>query len=145
MVSNGPAPRRPAARLAAAVLLILASAVAASIASPAAIAQGPGGGYHAPPDANGSRAGGDGMAAVWSALRTPLQWLRESGRSFQTLMRLLAERSAQHTTGGAFPPQPKRHLPEIAEKAEEPPPPRPEYGGEAGAGRDRGVRIKEWQ
>jgi nucleoid-associated protein YgaU len=110
-------------------------------AASVATARGPGGGYQEP--YNGKASGGSGLAPVWSAARAPLRWLRQSSRSFQSLMRLLAERSA----GADPPPPPRRPQKEPAEEVEEPPR-RSDYGAEAGAGRDRGsvgVRVKEWR
>jgi nucleoid-associated protein YgaU len=99
--SSSPTPRRAAAWLAATALLALAvAAVVSPVASPVARAQGPAGGYHAP----GS---GNGLEAVWSAVRAPLRWLRLSSRSFQGLMRLLAERSVHVAGSDGRPPPPR--------------------------------------
>jgi hypothetical protein len=142
--SWGPVPRRTIRGLAAAALLTLALALLAGpIAVPAAVARGPGGGYHEAYDdrANGA---GDGLEAVWRAARVPLRWLRQSSRSFQSLMRLLAERSAlQAGYNVPLPPWPKRPRKDPVEVADDPPQ-RSGYGGEAGAGSDHGVRVKEW-
>jgi nucleoid-associated protein YgaU len=134
--SSSPTPRRGAAWPAAAALLALAvAAVVSPVASPVARAQGPAGGYHAP----GS---GNGLEAVWSAVRAPLRWLRQSSRSFQGLMRLLAERSAHVAGSDGRPPPPRSKR--APEEAEEEPPRQSVNGGEAGAGRDEGARVKEW-
>jgi hypothetical protein len=141
--SWGSAPRRFAAWLAAVALLALAVVpMLLHGAVPVAIARGPGGGYQDPDNGNGTGGGGSGLAEVWSAVRAPLRWLRQSSRSFQSLMRLLAERSA-----GAEPPpvaRPRRPRQEVVEEVEDPPR-RSSHGGEAGAGRDRGgPRVKAW-
>jgi hypothetical protein len=139
--SCGPAPRRPAGGIAAVVVLALAVAVAGGspmavpVAIPVASAQGPAGGYHPPDSAAGKSAGG-GLEEVWSAVRAPLRWLRKSSRSFQGLMRKLAERSAQvagNDDDRPFPPAVKRPRRAPVEKE---PPRQSVYGGEAGAGRD---------
>lgn len=146
MFSLGPAPRRFAARpsawLAAAALAMTLAALLATLAgSPVAVARGPGGGYYDADDGNGRA--GDGLKAVWSAARAPLRWLRQSSRSFQSLMRLLAERSARPGDPDALPPL-KRPRNEAVEEVEEPPR-RSIYGGEAGAGSDKGgARVKQW-
>jgi hypothetical protein len=54
--------------------------------------------------------GGHGQASLWDRMGgratgiAPLRWLRASSRSFQTLMRMLAERSVE--VPGATPPGP---------------------------------------
>ena len=149
MFSWGPAPRRNVHWLAAAAFVTLAAApIASSIAVPAAVAQGPDGGYRDADDdrakgAKGAQGASNGLEAVWSAARAPLRWLRQSSRSFQSLMRLLAERSAQqagHDAPSLRPRRPRKDPEEVAED----PPRRSGYGGEAGAGSDHGVRVKEW-
>lgn len=151
MISFGPAPYRSAGRLTGAVLLTLAAAaMLAVIGNPTAHAQGPAGGYHAPDSGAGKSAAGDdsGLQAIWSAVRAPLRWLRQSSRSFHGLMRLLAERSA-HVAGGEggrppLPPPSQRPRKEPEKEL----PRESVYGGEAGAGHDqgaRGTRVKEWQ
>lgn len=148
--SRGPAPR-PFARLRAAVPLILLTTLAAPIAAvgmcggtgwlPAALAQGPGGGYH---DSREDKHIGaaDALEGLRSAARAPLRWLRRSSRSFQGLMRLLAERSAVQA-GEDVPPSRLRRLREPVEVADDPPW-RSIYGGEAGAGTDQGgARLNE--
>jgi nucleoid-associated protein YgaU len=143
--SWGPAPRRNVRWLAAAALLTLAAATGAGqTAIPAAVALGPGGGYQDTNDDRGKRPG-HGLDSVWSAARAPLRWLRQSGRSFQSLMRLLAERSALRAGDGTPPPlRPKRPPKDPVEAADDPPQ-RSSYGGEAGAGSNHGVRVKEWR
>jgi LysM domain-containing protein len=146
--SWGPAPRRFATwpvswlvafLVVAAAVALLAVAVSVGVAN----ARGPGGGYYETYPDRGRW--GSGLADLQWVARTPLRWLRQSSRSFQSLMRLLAERS----TGAEAPPPPlqlKRPRKEAVEEVEEPPR-RSVYGGEAGAGRDRGTggaRVKEW-
>jgi hypothetical protein len=120
------------------------------VGNPTATAQGPTGGYHTPDSGAGTTAAGEdsGLQAVWSAVRAPLRWLRQSSRSFHRLMRLLAERSAQVAGGeGARPPPPPP--PQESRKETKKELPRESiYGGEAGAGRDqgaRGTRVKAWR
>jgi hypothetical protein len=143
-----PAPLRFAAKLnawlaAAALAFLLAALLATLAGAPVADARGPGGGYYDVGDGNGKS--GDGLKALWSAARAPLRWLRQSTRSFQTLMLLLAARSARQWDPDAPPPlASKRPHKEAVEEFDEPPR-RSIYGGEAGAGPDQGgVRVKEW-
>jgi nucleoid-associated protein YgaU len=129
--------------LAAAAFVTLA---VAPIAGPAAVAQGPGGGYDDADDdrAKGAQGASNGLEAAWSAAHAPLRWLRQSSRSFQSLMRMLAERSALQAGHDAPPSlRPRRPRKDPEEAAVDPPRPS-SYGGEAGAGSDLGVRVKEW-
>jgi hypothetical protein len=144
-----PGRHRVAARLAA-WLTVAALALTALLVNPGgapvADARGPGGGYYDAGDDNGKS--GDLLERLWSAVRAPLRWLRQSSRSFQTLMRLLAERSASQASPDVPPPPPvvsKRPPHDSVEAPEEPPRRRSIYGGEAGAGRDKsGTRVKAW-
>jgi nucleoid-associated protein YgaU len=129
---------------------LAAGALMALAAAPLAVAQGPAGGYN---DAyhrdTYTRRGGSGLSDAWSVALVPLRWLRQSSRSFQGLMRLLAERSARYTGDEPpFPFPPQRELPGEPPGAEEDDRPRrsPD-GGEARAGRDptSAVRVKTWR
>jgi hypothetical protein len=123
----------------------LAAAAVAVGVGPVAVAQGPGGGYHDAYDSDKGRGGDNGLAAIWSVARAPLRWLRQSSRTFQSLMRLLAERSAIQAGDEAPPPPwPKRPRKDPVEVADDPPR-QTIYGGEAGAGPNAGVRVKEWR
>jgi nucleoid-associated protein YgaU len=129
--------------VAAALAALAAAPVAVMMAVPAAVAQRPGGGYDETYRDKG-KGPGNGLEGLWSAARAPLRWLHQSSRSFQSLMRLLAERSALQA-GDDAPPRlrTKRPPKEPVEVADEPPR-RSIYGGEAGAGPNDHVRVKEW-
>jgi hypothetical protein len=141
--SWGPAPRTFAGSLVAVALATLAVVpVAVTMTVPAAVAQRPGGGYDETYDKG--QGPGSGLKGFRSAVRAPLRWLRQSSRSFQSLMRLLAERSALQAGDDARPPLRPKRPPKGPVEAADDPPPRSIYGGEAGAGPNHHVRVKEF-
>lgn len=118
-------------------------------------ARGPAGGY----EETDRYVYGESGSSAAPGPRAPLEWLRSSSRSFQSLMRMLAQRAAD--VGGAArrplppapAPEPAAPEPDVTEPYLPPPLPKPEHtwrperGGEAKAGRDRSVaaRIRKWR
>jgi hypothetical protein len=133
---------------------LAAGALITLAATPLAMARGAAGGYNDTYNNTYNDVGrSNGFGDAWSAVATPLRWLRQSSRSFQGLMRLLAERSARHTgeDGGEdapFPFPPQREPVEPPQVNEDDDwPRRSPHGGEAKAGRDpaSSVRVRAWR